>query len=137
MAVGRRLSLRGAGLSRGAHQRTCNGQKPREVDAFLHQCWRQGPKTLVDREDVYRQWLATELGRGGAARLPEARLVRFQRQRLARRDHAEARIARCERPDATFTGILEVTDVDAFAALLRRGLGRHRAFGFGMLLLSH
>ncbi|MEE8524028.1 MAG: type I-E CRISPR-associated protein Cas6/Cse3/CasE [Thermoanaerobaculia bacterium] len=40
-----------------------------------------------------------------------------------------------ERPDALLTGTLEVTDPDAFATLLARGVGRHRAFGFGMLLL--
>jgi CRISPR system Cascade subunit CasE len=34
------------------------------------------------------------------------------------------------------TGILEVTGGEAFARLLARGVGRHRAFGFGMLLLK-
>jgi CRISPR system Cascade subunit CasE len=29
-----------------------------------------------------------------------------------------------------------VVDADKFAALLARGVGRHRAFGYGMLLLS-
>ena len=32
-------------------------------------------------------------------------------------------------------GILTVTDSAAFAALLARGVGRHRAYGYGMLLL--
>jgi CRISPR system Cascade subunit CasE len=40
-----------------------------------------------------------------------------------------------EGPDAVLEGVLEVVDGEAFAALLRRGVGRHRAFGFGMLLL--
>ena len=34
------------------------------------------------------------------------------------------------------TGTLTVTDPQAFAALLSGGVGRHAAFGFGMLLLS-
>jgi len=34
------------------------------------------------------------------------------------------------------TGVLQVRDSAAFAALLARGIGRHRAFGFGMLLLK-
>jgi CRISPR system Cascade subunit CasE len=40
-----------------------------------------------------------------------------------------------ERPDAVFEGRLAVADPDAFRARLARGVGRHRAFGFGMLLL--
>jgi CRISPR system Cascade subunit CasE len=39
------------------------------------------------------------------------------------------------KPDVTFRGMLEVVEPGAFEALLRRGVGRHRAFGFGMLLL--
>ncbi len=118
------------------------GAGPRETDAFLHRCIRVGPDVFVDRQAVYRDWLAAELARDGAARLPridEVRLTRFQRQRLARRDRsgADSRLRPCERPDATLDGVLEVASPEAFAALLRRGLGRHRAFGFGMLLLSH
>ena len=40
-----------------------------------------------------------------------------------------------ERPDALFTGEITVADPEAFCRLLARGVGRHRAFGFGMLLL--
>jgi len=39
-------------------------------------------------------------------------------------------------PDAVFKGVLQIHDADAFNRLLRRGIGRHRAFGFGMLLLK-
>ena len=38
-------------------------------------------------------------------------------------------------PDALFSGELTVHDPEGFAALIARGVGRHRAFGFGMLLL--
>jgi CRISPR system Cascade subunit CasE len=40
-----------------------------------------------------------------------------------------------ERPVARITGTLQVETADAFAHLIARGIGRHRAFGFGMLLL--
>ncbi|MFG1478963.1 type I-E CRISPR-associated protein Cas6/Cse3/CasE [Xanthobacter sp. V4C-4] len=33
-------------------------------------------------------------------------------------------------------GTLSVRDAEAFGVLLARGVGRHRAFGYGMLLLS-
>ncbi|GHE81823.1 hypothetical protein GCM10019059_44550 [Camelimonas fluminis] len=42
---------------------------------------------------------------------------------------------RIEGPDATFHGSLVVTDPEAFTILLARGVGRHRAYGYGMLLL--
>ncbi|WP_083761830.1 type I-E CRISPR-associated protein Cas6/Cse3/CasE [Alkalilimnicola ehrlichii MLHE-1] len=42
---------------------------------------------------------------------------------------------RLVRPDALVTGRLTVRDPDTFATLVARGVGRHRAFGFGMLLL--
>jgi CRISPR system Cascade subunit CasE len=38
-------------------------------------------------------------------------------------------------PDATFEGRLQIGDPQAFAELVARGVGRYRAFGFGMLLL--
>ena len=38
-------------------------------------------------------------------------------------------------PDAIMHGALIVSDPGAFHALLARGVGRHCAFGFGMLLL--
>ena len=37
--------------------------------------------------------------------------------------------------NGTVEGTLTVGDPDAFSRLLARGIGRHRAFGFGMLLL--
>jgi CRISPR system Cascade subunit CasE len=40
-----------------------------------------------------------------------------------------------EGPDASFEGVLTVAEPGAFALLLARGIGRHRAFGFGMVLL--
>ncbi|VBB44896.1 conserved hypothetical protein [uncultured Desulfatiglans sp.] len=40
-----------------------------------------------------------------------------------------------ERPDVLFSGEFRIRRTEAFVNLLRRGIGRHRAFGFGMLLL--
>jgi CRISPR system Cascade subunit CasE len=127
----------------GAPQLDKDGKpKAREVDAFLAACWQAtaaaagGARPPVDREQVYRDWLARELGREGASTLESARLVAFQRAPLTRRTQgAERRSHRLERPDARIEGTLTVTDPLAFRALLARGVGRHRAFGFGMLLL--
>jgi len=40
-----------------------------------------------------------------------------------------------EGPDAIVHGVLVIHDPAAFSALLVRGVGRHRAYGYGMLLL--
>jgi len=108
-----------------------------EVDVFVARCWKAGDSaTAVKREELYCQWLATQIKRYGGARLIDAELGAFQRECLVRRTQGgDRKSAICERPDALMGGTLEVTDSSAFTALLRRGIGRHRAFGFGMLLL--
>ena len=82
------------------------------------------------REDVYRDWLSERLAQKGT-RLEEARLRSFQRVRVVRklRRHAS------EGPDAVMQGTLTVTEPGEFADLVAHGVGRHRAYGYGMLLL--
>jgi CRISPR system Cascade subunit CasE len=110
-----------------------------EVDAFLAKVWQVSDDTVqLDRETVYREWLSEELAKGGA-RLREASMTSFHLGRQHRRTQASSDARREGRlvhhPSATFSGVLEVTEPSLFPALLARGLGRHRAFGFGMLLL--
>lgn len=110
--------------------------KPREIDVWLHQTLAL-PKAEAapSREAVYQAWLAEQFERHPGARIDVSRLVRFERTRLSRRHHDQKRRAPMERPLAVFEGELTITDRAAFGALLARGVGRHRAFGFGMLLL--
>lgn len=111
-------------------------KKGAEVDIFLSRCWKAGESVAVDREQVYCDWLRNHLERRGGVTVRHARLLRFQRERLARSDHqSNPRLVRCERPDATLAGTIEIADGEAFMNLLARGVGRHRTFGFGMLLL--
>jgi CRISPR system Cascade subunit CasE len=104
--------------------------KHREVDAFIHATLTATNEVKVDREAVYMRWLGRELQRDGGSTLNAARLLEFKRELMRR--HGGARI---ERPNAVLEGDLTVRDPVAFRALLARGVGRHRAFGFGMLLL--
>lgn len=86
------------------------------------------------REAAYGRWVAGELGRNEAAVLDEGlRMTAFKRDRLYRRAADSGRVI--ERPNAVMEGVLRIQTAEAFRELLRRGLGRHRAFGFGMLLL--
>lgn len=107
-----------------------------EVDAFLARCSQVGLDVLVDREAVYREWVTAQIERLGGAKVLGVRVVSYERARLFRRTQGEVRKAsHLERPNVRFEGELEITDSVAFSRLLARGVGRHRAFGFGMLLL--
>lgn len=132
---GRRLgfALRACPVVR---QRTEDGGR-RELDAFLAEALAQPEDEPVERFRVYRDWLGDHFERRGGARLVGVELERFQRLRVVRRRQGGERKARAfDRPDATFRGELEVTDGAAFTELVEAGIGRHKAFGFGMLLLS-
>jgi CRISPR system Cascade subunit CasE len=102
------------------------------TDFTPHRAW-------PTRERIYAEWLSRELARGGAARLEAAQMIVFKRTRVLRRPTqpgaGRARVE-SEGPDAILLGRLRIEDDAGFAALLGRGVGRHRAFGFGMLLLT-
>ncbi len=129
------FTVRAMPIARAAQDHP-NHKKGREVDVFLLACRAAEGQPQPDREAVYRDWFTAQLARHGGATLVRLHVERFQLERPARRDHAkDVRKPLKGRPDVTFTGTLTVTDPAAFRALLARGIGRHRAFGFGMLLL--
>ena len=107
----------------------------KERDAFLSEAIRH-PKGEMNRsrEQVYAEWLSDQLDRLGGARLDMERtkLVSFQRTRAYRKRRGRRY---SEGPDALMRGIITITNSQAFANLLARGVGRHRAYGYGMLLL--
>jgi CRISPR system Cascade subunit CasE len=110
-------------------------RKGEECDAFLQEAVAHPEKGGMQRsrEEVYAQWLSDQLERRGGAELEpgQTKLVSFQRTRSFRKLHGHY----VEGPDAVMRGVLIITDPTAFAGLLTRGIGRHRAYGFGMLLL--
>ena len=107
--------------------------RPCEIDAFLardagNHGGDAGPEGEVpSREGVYADWLATRLE--GAACLDAARLARFRYSHAVRAGRA------IEGPDAVMHGALTIVDPGRFAAALAHGIGRHRAYGYGMILL--
>lgn len=111
----------------------------RERDVFLAEVNKRGAaEGDLSREEIYAGWLAKELARGGAANIESLQLGGFRLTASLRKGSAaegKRPARRVAGPDALFSGELVVRDPDAFAALLARGVGRHRAFGFGMLLL--
>lgn len=126
--------------------------KQGEQDAFLAAVRMAGGKegAPVDRGEVYARWLhdrinpscprAPRLPWHGSAEILDVQVSRFCHSKAVRRTQSQGDIGRERRvipgPDAVLTGTLRVVDSVAFSRLLARGIGRHRSFGFGMLLLK-
>lgn len=115
------------------------GKTGRERDAFLAAA-EKAQGSALDRGEVYGQWLRDVLARQGGAELMEARMTRYQQLGVTRKsqkgnadDMRHSRLV--NGPDAVLVGQLRVTHSQSFAQLLASGVGRHRAFGFGLLLL--
>lgn len=108
-----------------------------ERDAFLNQADRTEPDAGLNRALVYQEWLAARLA--GTAELESTELAGFQlvtQWRQGQRPGRGSRGAtRLTRPSALLRGVLRVSDGAAFHGLLGHGIGRHRAFGYGMLLV--
>lgn len=106
-----------------------------EKDVYLRALDRTGADT-PSRAEVYRQWFLAQWGE--ALRLQQVELLGMSaRSRLLRRArNGGNRLRVVERPQALFGAHAVVQDGTAFAARLARGIGRHRAFGFGMVLLA-
>ena len=119
-----------------ASRRLLKGQ---EVDAFRLEAIRRFPRGWADssaaaskngvtRQSVYVEWLTGRFG--DAVAVEECNLVAFRRSRAIRGTGRGP-----EGPDATLHGTLAVSNPKAFAQILRNGVGRHKAYGYGMLLL--
>lgn len=113
-------------------------ERPRELDAFLARVEAnpQAPLGTLNREEIYLDWLRQRFAEVPGVALEAARVCAIRRARLVRRNHATERTSTTlERPDVIMRGRLRISDPATFPELLGRGVGRHRAFGFGMLLL--
>ena len=115
-------------------------RKGSELDAFrlelLHRSpdgWRRADSVArrneVSRRSVYANWLAERLAAAASVDTAGCRLTDFRRARAWRGKGRGS-----EGPDATLQGELVVRDPEEFARKLRCGVGRHRAYGYGMLI---
>ena len=85
--------------------------------------------TTSMREKVYGQWLAERLQ--GAADVNICRLAHF-RQSPASFGRGRRSI---DLPEATLHGDMTISDPVAFREKMLVGVGRHKAYGYGMILL--
>lgn len=104
----------------------------KEKDRYSHLLERLGSDAdQPSRESCYLEWLGDQFDE--AATIEAAHLEKFQFVSHYRRG---MKIRKLERPQALFRGVCTVDDPNLFQRLLRRGIGRHRAFGYGMLLIG-
>jgi CRISPR system Cascade subunit CasE len=116
----------------------------RERDVFLHMveaAFSAGSnENKVMRAEIYRAWLVKQFAAEGAAQIIHAQMEAFCLTRVLRKESARNDGKRKSRavsgPSVVFKGQLQIGRSAAFTRLLARGVGRHRAFGFGMLLLK-
>jgi CRISPR system Cascade subunit CasE len=107
-----------------------------EKDVFLIHADREGENAGLRRETVYLDWLRNQFGEACVlenGELAGFRLIHQIRRKQAVNGHRVS--ARLYRPQALLRGVLTVSNGETFRTLLARGIGRHRAFGYGMLLL--
>ncbi len=112
-----------------------DGTGGKERDAYIDGT--TGQEHDSGRATCYLQWLEARMLAGGA-RLEQGTLDAFALSRIMTRDRSGEKSRRDAPtgPDAVVVGRLTVVDAGEFGALLARGVGRFRAFGFGMLLLA-
>jgi CRISPR system Cascade subunit CasE len=106
----------------------------------------------LDRHRIYLDWFCERLDKQGGARLcshdadddstqaHDAQVTHYRlldvvrkTQKTAGSDVRKNKVI--TGPDVIIQGHLQVTDTEKFAALLSGGIGRHKAFGYGLLLL--
>ena len=103
-----------------------------ERDAFQHTmelatAEAADDRSTLGREEVYGAWLTEKLKI--AVTVEAIHLARFERRKVLRNGRMT------EGPDATLHGTMRIEDPEAFRALLKNGVGRHKAYGYGMILL--
>lgn len=108
-----------------------------EKDLFLIKVER-GDDGPITRESVYCEWVRKAVEESEAAQIGQIALKGFRLVRQTRKATLDATTRRAKtltRPLAIVEGELTIADPVAFSRLLARGIGRHRAFGYGMILL--
>lgn len=106
-----------------------------EKDVYLRALDRLG-EAAPARGEVYRDWFARQWADAVTFEQVELAGMTARSRQLRRARNGHNRLVVVERPQALFAADVVVRDGAAFAGLLARGIGRHRSFGFGMVLLS-
>jgi len=107
-----------------------------EKDVFLMQL--ESGQPSATRQSVYAAWTRAELEKTGALTVTNLTIGGFRLVKQLRRGVNGDGVRREHiliRPQVLAQGELVVGEPSQFSELMARGVGRHRAFGYGMLLL--
>ncbi|MDE2780365.1 MAG: type I-E CRISPR-associated protein Cas6/Cse3/CasE [Chloroflexota bacterium] len=108
-------------------KRSSNRQHGQEQDFFL-----ASPEGS-NRTEIYCTWLASTMSRQGALSAdPENMIVKRLALRRVRRQNASGWHTA---PDVTIVGTAKVMNPELMEQAMTKGLGRHKGYGYGMLLL--
>lgn len=109
-----------------------------EKDVYLRTLDRLSEGVVApSRAEVYQQWFVRQLGE--AVQVEALDLLGMSAQiPMLRRDRSavNSRLRIVKRPRALIAADIRIADPERFVRLLARGVGRHRTFGYGMLLLA-
>lgn len=107
------------------------GGKMIEQDVYLRHL-QLNPEGNSDKGRVYCDWLQSRFQSSGAAAINRMWLHHCSTGVMELPQNKSGPL----KPKAVIRGDMTVTDPDAFNDVLRNGVGRHRAYGYGMLLLK-
>ena len=105
-----------------------------EADVYIQDVIsrRNNNLTARDMTTVYAEWLAALFDRQGGASL-DRNSVTLQSFRKTPKSHKNPTSS--QGPDAVLYGNLTVGNPVAFANLIANGAGRHKAYGYGMVII--
>jgi CRISPR system Cascade subunit CasE len=138
-AIGRRLGISARLRPIIRTDRDGDRTKSREIDAYVAAKLKGNTGQPIDRAQVYIDWARARLAAAGVE-VESLRLDGSERAGVVRRaspcaDGARP-LVRISGNAITVVGTIRVLETDLFALAVANGVGRHRAFGYGMLLLS-
>jgi CRISPR system Cascade subunit CasE len=108
------------------------GRRYGERDAFLAKVDAAGKDASLKRDDVYRDYLAERLA---GASIEASRLVQFRLRRFMR-PKQDRSVSGRTMPEAVIEGHLRIDEPARLVEAIGAGVGRQRAYGFGMLRLQ-
>ena len=109
------------------------GRRRGEVDVYRI-AQRKSSRWHLSREDAYRAWLADEMGRRGGVTVEKSEVSQY-RIYPDRNDGIESDGPLRPGPRVVMQGILAIGCPESFQTMLRRGIGRYRTYGYGLVQL--
>jgi CRISPR system Cascade subunit CasE len=102
-----------------------------ELDVFLSRQWKSEKE--LSRFAVYKDWLSGRI-EGHGASVESIAVEGFNLKEMTRRTRGgDRKVTAFKRPVATMSGKAKVTGPVEFGNLLRKGVGKHKSFGYGFL----